>query len=382
MMRSDRLLAGTGGRRRIAAGALLLLVATSGGASAKTAAGPAVPEAVQREVQLAQDQLGRAQAEFEGPQESRSIGLLDGVFLGLEGALRQGPLPPRGRDLLTQAYELRGRAYFTIGLSEKASENFRLLIQIKPDHALSREKVSPKVVELFNQVKKAIVGYVAVSSKPAGARVTLICAGESKDLGLTDFFPQEVLAGEYAVEIAKEGYRTETRTLSIAPRATEPLTVELTRTLANVYLVTEPVGVEVWLDGELRVTTGGSLAPDLYEIVRAKGLEPSRASARTEIANLSLGNHSVEFRRKCYESVRRNLDTSVPQDYEAEPVRMDDSLASLHLTSDPPGAKIYLNGEATGVNPAELEAICSGKVRAEGKHQAGKSVKDLGPAKA
>ena len=380
-MMSKRLRAGTGGRMRIAAGAVLLLAATSGGASAQTAAGPAIPEAVQREVQLAQDQLGRAQAEFEGPQQSRSIVLLDEVILRLEGALRQGPLPQRGRDLLTQAYELRGRAYFTIGLSEKASENFRLLIQIKPDHALSREKVSPKVVELFNTVKKAIVGYVAVSSKPAGARVTLIGGGESKDLGLTDFFPQEVLAGEYAVEIAKEGYRTETRTLSIAPRATEPLTVELTRTLANVYLVTEPVGVEVWLDGELRVTTGGSLAPDLYEIVRAKGLEPSRSSARAEIANLSLGNHSVEFRRKCYESVRRNLDTSVPQDYEAEPVRMDDSLASLHLTSDPPGAKIFLNGEAKGVTPAELEGVCSGKVRVEVKHQAGKFIKDLVLAK-
>jgi tetratricopeptide (TPR) repeat protein len=365
----------------IPAGTLLLLAATSASASAQTAAGPAASEAVQRDVQLAQDQLARALAEFEGPQQSRSIVLLDEVILRLEGALRQGPLPQRGRDLLTQAYELRGRAYFTIGLQEKASENFRLLIQLKPDHALSKEKVSPKVVELFNLVKKAIVGYVAVSSKPAGARVTLIGAGESKDLGLTDFFPQEVLAGEYTVEIAKEGYRTETRTLSIAARATEPLAVELTRTLANVYLVTEPVGVEVWLDGELRVTTGGSLAPDLYEIVRAKGLEPSRSSARVEIANLSLGNHSVEFRRKCYETVRRNLDTSVPQDYEAEPVRLDDSLASLHLTSDPPGARIFLNGEAKGVTPAELEAICSGKVRVEVKHQAGKFIKDLVLAK-
>src|SRR5260221_4500168 len=343
MMRSDRLLAGTGGRRRIAAGEVLLVAATSGGGSAQTAAGPAVSEAVQREVQLAQEQLGRALAEFEGPQQSRSIVLLDEVILRLEGALRQGPLPQRGRDLLTQAYELRGRAYFTIGLTEKASENFRLLVQLKPDHALSREKVSPKVVELFNTVKKAIVGYVAVSSKPAGARVTLIGGGESKDLGLTDFFPQEVLAGEYAVEIAKEGYRTETRTLSIAPRATEPLTVELTRTLANVYLVTEPVGVEVWLDGELRVPTGGSLAPDLYEIVRAKGLEPSRSSARAEIANLSLGNHSLEFRRKCYETVRRNLDASVPQDYEAERARLADSLGSLHLTSAPPGAEVNLH---------------------------------------
>ena len=78
---------------------------------------------------------------------------------GWRACSRQGPLPPRGRDLLAQAYELRGRAYFNIGLQEKASENFRLLVQLKPDYALSKEKVSPKVVDLFNSVKKALVGY-------------------------------------------------------------------------------------------------------------------------------------------------------------------------------------------------------------------------------
>ena len=119
MTRSNRLLGWSAGRMLIPAGALLILAATGGGASAQPAAGPAVSEAVQREVQLAQDQLARASAEFEGPQQSRSIVLLDEVILRLEGVQRQGPLPPRGRDLLAQAYELRGRAYFTIGLSRR-----------------------------------------------------------------------------------------------------------------------------------------------------------------------------------------------------------------------------------------------------------------------
>jgi tetratricopeptide (TPR) repeat protein len=347
-------------------------------ASAQT---PATSEAVQRELQVVQDQLARATLEFEGSQQSRSIVLFDEVIARLENVQRPGPLPPRGRDLLAEAYERRGRAYFNIGLQEKASENFRLLIQLKPDYVISREKVSPKIVDLFNSVKKVLVGYVAVSSKPAGARVTLVGGGESKDLGLTDFFPQEVLAGEYTVEIAKEGFRTESKTLNIAPRATETIEVDLVRTLATLNFVTEPVEVQIWIDGDLKITTGGSLAPDLYEVVRGKGLEPSRASARTGVANLPLGNHTLEFRRKCYETVRRTLETARAEDYEVEPVRLDDSLASLRLTSDPPGAKIYLNGEAKGVTPAELEGICSGKVRVEVKHQAGKFIKDLALAK-
>ncbi len=351
---------------------LLVLVGVTVTVRAQTAS-----ESAQREVQAAQDQLLRARDEFAGAQQQRSIVLLDEIIGRMESLQRQGLLPTQGRDLLAEAYELRGRAYFNIGLQERASENFRLLVQLKPDYVLTKEKVSPKIVDLFNSVKKLLVGYLAVSSKPAGARVTLIGPAGRKELGLTDFFPQEELAGEYTVEVAREGYRTETLPLSLAPRATESLQVELVRTLASVYFVTEPAGVEVWIDGEPKVTTAGNLAPDLYEMARGKGLDPARASARAEVANLNLGAHTVEFRRKCYETVRRTLDTSVAQDYEADPVRMEDSLASLRLVSDPPGAKIFLNGEAKGVTPAEIEGICTGKVRVEVKHAAGKFIKDL-----
>jgi tetratricopeptide (TPR) repeat protein len=347
-------------------------------ARAQEPAATVVPEAVQREVQAAQDAMPRAEAEFEGAQRSRSIVLFDEIIGRLEGLARQQPLPRGGRDILARAYEYRARAYFDIGLQEKASENFRLLIQLKPDHALSKEKVSPKVVDLFNSVKRALVGYVAVSSRPAGARVTLVGTGGTRtDLGLTDFFPIEVLAGEYSVEIAKEGYQTETRSLSIASRATETIEAELKRVLATVYFITEPAGVEIWFDGQLKATTAGNLAADLFEAARARGLDPARASARTEVANLSLGSHSVEFRKKCYETARRTLDTALAQDYEADPVRMEDSLASLRLTSDPPGARILLNGEARGVTPAQIDGLCSGKVRIEVKHAAGKFIKDL-----
>ncbi len=342
---------------------------------------PEVSQAVAREVQAAQDALARAIAQFEGPQQSRSIVALDEVITRLE-AVGARALPPRGRDLLAQAYEYRGRAYYNIGLSEKASENFRQLVQLKPDHALSKERVSPKVVELFNSVKRALVGYLAVSSKPAGARVSLVGpSGARSDLGLTDFFPTEVLAGDYAVEVSRPGYQTESRPLSLAARATETLEVELVRIQASLFFVTQPPGVEVWIDGELRATTAGNLAPELQQAAVARGLDPTLASARTEVANLSLGSHSIEYRRKCYEAVKRTEDTSQAQDYEADPVRLEQSLASLRLVSDPPGARIFLNGEARGVTPSQIDNICAGKVRVEVKHASGKFIKDVTLAK-
>ncbi|HET6897338.1 MAG TPA: PEGA domain-containing protein, partial [Vicinamibacteria bacterium] len=324
-----------------------------------------------------QDLLARATAEFEGPQQSRSIVQFDEIVTRLEVLHRQGTLPTRGREILSTAYELRARAYYNIGLQEKAADSFRSLVQLNPQYSVSKEKVSPKVVDYFNSVKKALVGYLAVSSSPAGAKVSL----NGDFLSLTDFFPLEVLAGEYTVEIAREGYRTETRTISIAPKATETLQVDLTRTLASAFVVTEPAGVEIWLDGQLRTTTSGTPSPELLEMVRGKGLDPARASGRTELGNLSLGSHNLEFRKKCYEPIKRQIEVPEARDYETEGIKLQDSLASLQLRSDPPGARIFLDGEAMGITPKDLDGVCSGKHRIEVKHTSGKFIQDIVVAK-
>ena len=338
-----------------------------------SAAAQPAPDADQREMQAVQDLLARAVAEFDGAQQSRSIVIFDEIVSRLENLRRQGSLPPRGREILVQAYELRGRAYYNIGLQEKASDSFRSLVQFQPQYNMSREKVSPKVVDFFGSVKKALVGYLAVSTMPPGARVSL----NGEFLALSDFFPLDVLAGEYAVEIARDGYQTETRTISIGPRATETLQVELVRTLASAFFVTDPAGVEVWVDGELRGTTSGSLPPERLEAARAQGLDPSRASDRLEVTNLSIGAHQVELRRKCHEVARRTLELPEPKDYDPDPVKLEESVGTLSLRSEPPGGRIFLDGEAMGVTPKELSRVCSGRHRVEVKHPAGRFIQDL-----
>jgi tetratricopeptide (TPR) repeat protein len=353
--------------RRMALAVLALALAASSSAQESP------QEAAQREMQAVQDLLVRATAEFDGPQQSRSIVILDEMVTRLENLRREGTLAPRGREVLAQVYELRGRAYYNIGLQEKAADSFRSLVQLQPQYALSKDKVSPKIVDYFNSVKKALVGYLAVSSKPAGAKVTL----NGEFLSLTDFFPLEVLAGDYTVEVSREGYQTETRPVSIAPKMTETLDVTLTRTLASAFFVTEPAGVEIWMDGALAATTAGTLAPDLAAAVREQGLDPARASARTEIGSLPLGSHVVELRKKCHEIYRKTVELTEARDYDLPPVKMEESLASLSLRSDPPGGRIFLDGESMGVTPKELEGVCSGKHRVEVKHTSGKFLQDV-----
>ena len=122
-------------------------------------------------MQAVQDALASAVAS-SGPQQSRSIVLFDDLIARLEALRRQAPLSARAKDLLVQAYEYRARAYYGTGLQDKAADNFRSLIQVHPQHALSKERVSPKVVDFFNGIKADMVGFLAVSSKPAGAKVS------------------------------------------------------------------------------------------------------------------------------------------------------------------------------------------------------------------
>src|SRR5437867_4745663 len=102
---------------RRAAMALVALLALAGAAWAQEVVpAPAAADAVQRELQAIQDLLVRATAEFDGPQQSRSIVILDEIITRLESLRRDRTLPLRGREVLAQAYELRGRAYYNIGL--------------------------------------------------------------------------------------------------------------------------------------------------------------------------------------------------------------------------------------------------------------------------
>ena len=77
---------------------------------------PDLQEAVKREEKAAQDAVARAVAEFEGPNQGRSLVAFDEIVARLE-AVGPRSLTSSGRDMLAQAYENRARVYFGIGLS-------------------------------------------------------------------------------------------------------------------------------------------------------------------------------------------------------------------------------------------------------------------------
>ena len=203
--------------------------------------------------------LDQAVSEFEGPQQGQSLVRFEEIIARLETERRQGSLSDAGATLLVKAYEYRARVQFNLGNTDKAGDSFRALIALRPQHNLDAAAISPKVIDFFKNVKSQIIGFVTVQSVPQGASVAL----SGKVLSVTDFFPLEVVAGDYALDITKNGYRPETRPVTVAAGETLSLQFDLVRTSATGFVITEPTDVEILIDGIRKGSTTGVLDPAL-----------------------------------------------------------------------------------------------------------------------
>jgi tetratricopeptide (TPR) repeat protein len=320
-------------------------------------------------------QFQEAKELFDDPQrQSQSIEFLSRIIDEIEDRRRTGgTVAPELLDLQHRALELRARAFFDAGQLQGAGDDFRHLLLDNPRYALNPESLSPKIIDFFEDQKKQLIGYIAVTTDPAGARVTV----NGNFIGITNFFPVEVHTGIARIEVTLEGFQSHSdENLRIEPGEITTVDLVLTRTSARVPIITDPPGVEVVVDGELVGTTSGTLPPDLRSFMPAD-LDPSRLSAPFELAALPLGQHEIELRLECYETVRFPFKAEEPRDYTAQIVKLNESVGRVSVSSVPTDARVYLDGELKGQTPLELNRVCSGDHRLEVKHATGKYVEDI-----
>jgi tetratricopeptide (TPR) repeat protein len=320
-------------------------------------------------------QLTEAKVLFEDPQrQSQSIDFLGRIVDEIEERRRSGAeVPPEIRDLQHQALELRARAFFDAGQLQGAGDDFRHLLLDNPRYTLNAEALSPKIVDFFEDQKKQLIGYVAVTTDPAGARVSV----NGNFIGITNFFPVEVHTGIARIEITLEGYQGYVDdNLRIEPGEINTIDLVLTRTSARLPIITDPPGVEVVVDGQVVGVTSGTLPPDLRSFM-PPDLDSSRLSAPFELMSLPLGQHDIELRLSCYETVRFPFRADEPRDYTAQIVKLNDSVGRVSVESNPSDARVFLDGEFKGNTPLELSRVCSGDHRLEVKHPTGKYVEDI-----
>jgi hypothetical protein len=262
-------------------------------------------------------------------------------------------------EVVARSLELRGRAYFNLGQTGRTDHDFETLIRLRVDYSLDRERISPKVIDRWLEVRSRIVGTVAVEVEPIGAEVEI----DGQPAGLGPRLERDLLAGRHRVEVSLPGYGTVEESVEIVAGEITPLALTLARNARDIQLFTVPAGVEVFVDGESAGITSGTAPPEYEEMATRLSLPRNRISGPLLVRNLSPGDHRVRFSRPCYTAaavrieVELGKDNETPQDF--RPIVLEPSEAELDVRS-PTGAAILLDGRQVGRVPSKISGVCSG----------------------
>jgi tetratricopeptide (TPR) repeat protein len=245
----------------------------------------------------------------------------------------------RGR--LAAAYEMRARSKFGLGDQDGAKADFVQLLKLEPGHALGGQ-VSPRVVTLFEQTVKETVTNLTIALTPATAKLSL------DGTPLPGPGTIRVTVGEHVVTAEQAGYRAGRETVTAAADATAEVKIDLERTSSILRVVTTPADVEVKVDGKVAGRT-------------AAGPDAAAASAPLIIGDVTTGSHTVELARDCYVPVTQRVEVEKPDDYAVGPVMLRPAVASIQVSANQPGAKVFVDGRERGVAPLTIADVCQGE---------------------
>jgi len=185
-------------------------------------------------------------------------------------------------------------------------------------------------------------GTLTVISQPPGAQVQV--RGAEKDTSGTTPLQGAVLpTGEYEVLVSKEGFVGGQRRVMIADAADTSLDFKLQANVGNIYLVSDPAGARVFLDGQDQ----GKQTPAALD-------------------DLAVGPHQVRVELQDYVPLDTTLTVSLNRTNTVS-LKLDLEPALVELNSNPAGATIYLDGEDTRQRTPSILTIKPGRhqIRAE-----------------
>lgn len=252
--------------------------------------------------------------------------------------------------------------YYNRGERETVRTLFEKIVREAPAHQLDRPFISPRIVREFSDFRESIVGYLKIGTEVENPEVSTGTLTLDRDA--SGRYP--VPAGEHTLRVSKVNYQPVTETAMVQPGSTVQLDVQLERTHAAVQLVTEPAGVEVFLDGVRVGETGGSASSqyvsDYDATIQELGLNPSMLSDTLVINGVNPGDHVVELRKDCYKPVRLDLAQLELRDYLFKPVRLERSIGFLIVeaaSADQTG-DLFVDGRRVGTLPIRDLEVCSG----------------------
>lgn len=304
--------------------------------------------------------LSEARQSYDSTNYERARDLLDSVIAALGGTASR----PENRPTVVAAYELRARTRVNLKDLDGARTDFRAMLLLDPAYLLSTQ-VGPRVLSLFEEVKKTTVGTVAVVVTPEDAIVTLDDARLPADASALS-----LVGGTHTIAASRTGYAASTQSFTVIP-GTAPLTVTvaLERISSSLALATSPGGIEVIIDGVSRGVT--------EQDAEAKTPEGGLMSKRFVVNDLGNGRHRIEFRRECFLPAEQQIDVPRASDYKLDLVKMTPAVATVTVESNAPGSTVFVDDAPRGAAPMVMTDICRGPHTLEVRSRFGRHLKRI-----
>ncbi len=343
-----------------------VLVRGTGLAMAAALVAAVLTGAAARAQQAEPAELTQARQLFDALDYEHAMPLLDRVITTLEPT---GSRDPGSRKVLVAAYEMRARARFGTGNREGVISDFRSLLALDPSFTLG-EGVSPRVVQLLDEVKAMTIGTLELHTQPGDVTATVDGASAPVVGGKVS-----LASGAHTVRIGRAGYKSVDQTVMISAGQSVPLSLTLDRVSSVLTVISSPPDVEVLVNGVSKGrTAAGALPASMAGLPAQLGVPPDQLSLPMLIGDVPGGTLQVELRRPCYASQVRQLPVQGMSDVTLDPVKLTRAVGGMAIDSEPAGATVWVDGESKGTAPVNLDSVCAGLHIVEFRGASGRAV--------
>jgi len=269
---------------------------------------------------------------------------------------------------------------------------FDKITRLAPYYQLKSSFIPPKIRKQFNSFKNELVGFIDLTCNATESEDgnTITVKIENPELFANRVQVKEddngnfpLLAGEYEITVSKKNYSELTTKLTIEAGKHTPLSALIDRTMVAVRVITQPAGVEVYIDSVLIGKTLGEINQgyinDNSETISELSLNPSLMSDFFFINDLEPRQHSLELKKPCFKPLKINLNTIEKRDYRFKPFKLERSIGHIEVISGSFGQSghVFIDGRSAGALPVSNFEVCSGEHQIKVVFESGVFVKKV-----
>ena len=243
-------------------------------------------------------------------------------------------------ELLRTSLVQRAQANYNFGETDAAQVDIETLVRLAPGYEIDRDAASERIVRMFDDVRKRLVGYAEFLVDPVDARVRIDGATVPTDGG-----PVPILAGMYQASVERPGYQATEIEFEVKADKSSSVEATLERTSAVLMLHTRPTGATVFVNGREVMRTEGTAGADFIPDGQAAAYDRTEFSDTAYIEDLQLGRAQIEIRLPGYRTFSTAVDIDGMVDVPLGAVILAQQAGTLALRNLPADAEVRIDQE-------------------------------------